>query len=210
MLENSSRGINPLQKRKLYRCCALSITLYEFLLWYYNKAPMNYYLSILWKIQQRAALWISDMFHTSPISGIKAISSLISVHLHLKKLYGRFLLRGSFLLSNHIISSILSSDGSYEHSHYNISINYLTPKQRLHLKSMLIDMDNRCNKLFPSFSFFNKEFKPGNCLIDSFSDQFFFSFALSKYQKAHWKIGWYYIQSIIKPFFSHHCIWCQY
>ena len=39
---------------------------------------------------------------------------------------------------------------------------------------MLIDADNRYNKLFPSFSFFNKEFKLGNCLINSFSDQFSF------------------------------------
>jgi len=37
MLGNSLRGINPLQKRRLYRCCALSIALYMFLLWYYNK-----------------------------------------------------------------------------------------------------------------------------------------------------------------------------
>ena len=35
-------------------------------------------------------------------------------------------------------------------------------------------MDNRCNKLFPSFSAFNKEFNPGNQLIDSFPDQFSF------------------------------------
>jgi len=30
MLENSSREINPLQKRKLYKCCALPIALYSF------------------------------------------------------------------------------------------------------------------------------------------------------------------------------------
>jgi len=32
LLSNSSRGINPLQKRRLYRCCALPIALYGFLL----------------------------------------------------------------------------------------------------------------------------------------------------------------------------------
>jgi len=43
------------------------------------------------------------------------------------------------------------------------------------LKSTLIDIDNSCNKLFPSFSVFNdKEFSPGSHLIDSFSDQFYF------------------------------------
>ena len=33
-------------------------------------------------------------------------------------------------------------------------------------------MDNKHNEFFPSFSFFNKEFKPGNRLIDLFSDCF--------------------------------------
>ena len=30
LLGNSTRGINPLQKRRLYRCCTLPITLYGF------------------------------------------------------------------------------------------------------------------------------------------------------------------------------------
>ena len=51
LLGNSSRGINPLQKRRLYRCCTLPIILYGFLLWYYNKAPNYYHLNILRKIQ---------------------------------------------------------------------------------------------------------------------------------------------------------------
>jgi len=56
LLDNSLRGINSLQKRRLYRCCALPITLYGFLLWYYNKAPNYYHLNILRKIQQKAIL----------------------------------------------------------------------------------------------------------------------------------------------------------
>ena len=51
LLGNSSRGINSLQKRRLYRCCTLPITLYGFLLWYYNKAPNYYHLNILRKMQ---------------------------------------------------------------------------------------------------------------------------------------------------------------
>jgi len=35
-------------------------------------------------------------------------------------------------------------------------------------------MDNRYNKLFPSFSAFDKEFNPGDQLINSFPDQFSF------------------------------------
>ena len=51
LLGSSIRSINPLQKRRLYRCCILSIALYGFLLWYYNKAPTYYYLNILRKMQ---------------------------------------------------------------------------------------------------------------------------------------------------------------
>ena len=51
LLGNSARGINPLQKRRLYRCCTLLIVLYGFQLWYYNKAPTYYHLNILRKMQ---------------------------------------------------------------------------------------------------------------------------------------------------------------
>ena len=107
-------------------------------------------------------------------TGIEAISGLIPIYLHLKKLYDRFLLRGLLLSPNYIIKSILSSDGSYKHMSHIISVNNLTPKQRLHLNFPLINIDNRCNKLSPSFSIFDEEFNPGNQLIDSFSDWFSF------------------------------------
>ena len=47
LLGNSLRGINLLQKRKLYRCCTLPIILYGFPLWYYNKVPTHYHLNML-------------------------------------------------------------------------------------------------------------------------------------------------------------------
>ena len=56
LLGNSTKGINPLQKQRLYRCCVLPIVFYGFPLWYYNKASMYYHLNILRKMQQRAAL----------------------------------------------------------------------------------------------------------------------------------------------------------
>ena len=56
LLGNSSRGINPLQKCLLYRCCILPIALYGFQLWFYNKAPLSYHMKILDKMQRRAAI----------------------------------------------------------------------------------------------------------------------------------------------------------
>jgi len=86
MLGDSSRGLVPIQKRHLYICYMLPITLYSFQLWHYSKVPLNYPLRILRKIQQRAALWITRAFWTSLTLGIKAITYLIPIYLHLKKL----------------------------------------------------------------------------------------------------------------------------
>ena len=117
---------------------------------------------------------MTGAFWTSPSLGVEAIAGLVSIHLHLKKLYGRFLLQQSSLLSNHIIHSILSSDRSQEYKSHNASIDHLTAKQRSQLKSSIIDVDNKCNEFFPSFSFFNKEFNPGNHIVDIFPDHFSF------------------------------------
>ena len=78
------------------------------------------------------------------------------------------------LPTNHIIKSILSSNGSTEHTSHNLFLDNLTLKQRLCLNLSIINMNNRHNKLLPSFLFFDEEFDPRNWLIDSFSDQFSF------------------------------------
>ena len=41
LLGSSTQGINPIQKRLLYRCCILPIALYRFQLWFYNKVPSH-------------------------------------------------------------------------------------------------------------------------------------------------------------------------
>ena len=100
LLGNSLRGINPIQKHLLYRCCIFSIALYGFQLWFYNKAPLLYHMKILGKMQRRAAIWILGAFRTSPTEGLKAITSLISIKFHLQKLASRSQLRSVALLEN--------------------------------------------------------------------------------------------------------------
>ena len=170
LLGNSMRSINPIQKRWLYRCCALSMVLYGFSLWFYNKSPIYYHFNILRKIQRRATLWITGIFWTALSLGVEAIAGLVPIHLYIKKLYGRFLLCQFSLPSNYIIHSILSSDRSHEHSSHNAPIDYLMAKQKSRLKSSFINVHDKRNEFFPSFSFFNHEFKPRNCIIDIFSD----------------------------------------
>ena len=137
-------------------------------------------------MQQRAALWIRGMFWTSPTLGVEAISELVPIHLYLRKLYRRFLLWQSFFPPNHIINSILSSSRSQEQNCHNTSIDYLTTKQRLHLKFLFINVGDKCNEFFPSFFFFNEEFKLGNWLVDLFPDHFSF-YPYSSNVKKHIK-----------------------
>jgi len=126
-------------------------------------------------MQQRVAIWISSAFHTLFTAGIEAISSLIPIHLHLKKLYNKFLLRGFLLPLNHIIKSIINTNGPNNQAKHCLSINSLTLKQVLYLRSPLININNRCNEFLPLFTLFDKEFSPGNHLCNNFSDCFSFN-----------------------------------
>ena len=83
MLGNSSRGLISTQKHLLYKMHILSITLYNFLLQYYNNALSLYLFKVFKHMQRRAALWILGAFQTFLSIGIEAIAGLISINLHL-------------------------------------------------------------------------------------------------------------------------------
>jgi len=83
ILSNSIRGLNPNQKRLLYKSCALPIALYGFQLWYFHKAPLLYSLKMLGKLQRRAVIWILEIFKTSPSLGVEAITGLMPINLYL-------------------------------------------------------------------------------------------------------------------------------
>jgi len=59
------------------------------------------------------------------------------------------------------------------HLHH-ISLNSLTRHQYSLIKGHLVDMDNRFNEVFPFFDPLNPEFKPGNRIINKFSNHFSF------------------------------------
>jgi len=86
MLENSTHRLLLYQKHFFYRTCVLSITLYSFPLWHYNKVSLSYPLNELNKLQQWAALWILGAFCTSSTVEIEAITSLILIYFYLWKL----------------------------------------------------------------------------------------------------------------------------
>ena len=118
LLGNSSRGINPLQKCLLCRCCALPIALYGFQLWFYNRALMSYHMKALNKMQRRAAIWILGAFKTLPLEGIEVLAGLIPVKFHLQKIAKRSLIHPFKLPKNHILNNLLN-DSSHQSNLFN-------------------------------------------------------------------------------------------
>ena len=107
LLENSSRSISPLQKRLLYRCCILPITLYGFQLWFYNYTPLSYPFKALNKMQRRIVIWILGVFKTSLTKDVEVFARLISIKLYIQKLGERSQLCAISLPPNHILHSLI-------------------------------------------------------------------------------------------------------
>jgi len=127
ILENSVHSLAPQQKCLLYRSCILPITLYEFQLWFFNKAPLSYPLKELNKMQRKATIWILDAFCTLLSFGIEAIADLIPIHLHLQKLSSRSQLRAHFFLYNYILRSLLKSKQPFANIFHCLSLDAFTP-----------------------------------------------------------------------------------
>ena len=128
MLENSSRGLLPIQKQLLYRICILPIALYKFQLWFFKRAPIVNNLTELKKIQWRAAFWITGTFQTSPSEGIEAIVDLIPINLHLHKLNSRHHLCYASILPLHAINSLQDSHHSKNQTFHRVATSKLTMK----------------------------------------------------------------------------------
>ena len=187
LLGNSSRGINPLQKHLLYRCCALPIALYSFQLWFYNKAPMSYHMKILNKMQRRAAIWILGAFKTSLIEGIEALAGLMPIRFHLQKIAKRSLIRPFKLPANHILNNLMNDDPP-SHKMYKVhNIGSLTNRQRSLTKGHIVDSNVKSYGIFLSFSPLDPEFLPGHRIIDIFSNRLSFNL-VNKKEKNHIKI----------------------
>ena len=174
ILGNSTRGLNSQQKCLLYRSCALPIALYCLQLQFYSKSPLSYPLKLLEKLQRQAALQIVGVFRTTLSFGIKAITSLIPVHLHLQKLSGRFQLRAHALPINHILRFLIENNSEISTHPHSLLLSSLTRCQCRLIKGHLVDIDNKFNEVFPSFDSLNSEFKLDNRIIDSFSNRFLF------------------------------------
>ena len=120
-------------------------------MWYYNKVLLTYPLKKLRKMQRRT-------FYTSPTAEIEAIANLIPIHLHMQKLYGCILLQAHSLPQNYIINLLLKSRNPIAQEPHCLLLSNLTFKQPSIIKGPVVNMDNKLNEVFPSFSPFNPKF----------------------------------------------------
>ena len=130
-------------------------------------------------MQRRAAIWILGAFKMSPLEGIKAITGLILIRLHLQKLIRRSQLCMLALPPNYIIRMFMDLSFSSPKCQHPISLKSLTSHQRSNVKGHLVDSNNKLYRIFPSFSPLHPELSLNSKIIDNFSDHFSFNLTIS-------------------------------
>ena len=114
---------------------------------------------------------------------IKAITSLIPIHLHLQKLSRRSQLRVHTLSANYILRLLIDNKSDNSSLLHFLLLSSLTKQQYSLIKGHIVDMDNRFNEVFPLFNPTNSEFQPSNRIINNFSN--YFSFHLFSKSSNH-------------------------
>ncbi|CAA7270843.1 unnamed protein product [Cyclocybe aegerita] len=174
MLGNSTRGLLPKQRCLLYRSCVVPIATYGYCLWYFNGACNKGAMNQLKRMQQKAALWITGAFCTSPTGGLEALMGLIPVYLMLKKLATHAVYRVATLSDTHPLLSMLGKRLLKRAEPHTCSAVLMTPAMRGKVKSTVMEVDERVHTLTESFKPFAPEARPGDQLLDCFVDRLHF------------------------------------
>ena len=114
-------------------------------------------------MQQRAMIWILGAFHTLSAMGIEVITRLIPIIYHLHKLSCRNQLCITILSHNHRLKEFLERRFAPLSPQHGFSLENMTTKQQMKIKSSIVNINNCLNGIFLSF----------NKLVDSFSNCFF-------------------------------------
>ena len=86
-----------------------------------------------------------------------------------------------------MINSLLNEHHSKKGKPHHMATAYLTSKQWLKIKSLIVDTNDYLNENFPSFNSLNRELSPSFHLVDTFPDCF--SFHLVNWKDAKIKIA---------------------
>jgi len=81
-------------------------------------------------------------------------------------------MRTAYLPSNHVIKSLLKHHHITNLTLHCLFLEKLTSKQRLKVKSFIVDTNNYLNGTFPSFNPLHKELSPSFWLVDIFHNHF--------------------------------------
>ncbi|KAJ3550436.1 hypothetical protein NM688_g5079 [Phlebia brevispora] len=101
-LGNSVRGLTPVDKRRLYLSNVVPLMTYGAALWWDPKwHRQEWIVKSLQKAQNRAAIWITGAFRTSPIRAVEMIAGLVPVRHNVNKLMKRASLRARTLPYSH-------------------------------------------------------------------------------------------------------------
>ncbi|CAA7263208.1 unnamed protein product [Cyclocybe aegerita] len=174
MLGNSTRGLSPRQRHLLYRSCVVPIATYRYCLWYFNGACNKGTINQLKRMQQKAALWITGAFHTSPTGSLEALAGLIHIHLMLKKLAMHAVYCIATLSDTHPLCSMMGKrllKRAEPHAH---SATLMTPTMWGKVRSTVIEVDKYVHTLTESFKPFASEARPGDRLLDHYADRLCF------------------------------------
>ena len=115
--------------------------------------------------------------HLSNSKGLclQHIAGLIPIQLYLDKLSSHHQLRTTSLSTNHIIKSFFEYHLILDSMPYCILLDNITLKQKLKIKSSIINTNNYLINIFPSFNLLYKELSPGFCLVNTFQNYFSFN-----------------------------------
>ncbi|CAA7264616.1 unnamed protein product [Cyclocybe aegerita] len=139
------------------------IATYGYRLWYFNGARNKGAMNQLKRMQQKAALWITGAFCTSPTGGLQALAGLIPVHLMLKKLAMRAVYHVATLSDTHPLCSMIGKRLLKWANPHARSAALMTPAMWGKVKSTVMEVDERTHTLTESFEPFAPEARP-DCL----------------------------------------------
>jgi hypothetical protein len=173
MLGNSVRGLEPDQKRLLYRSCVVPVITYGFCLWYFKGAHVKGLIKAMSQVQHTAARWICGNFRTTPGRGAECLSGLLPMHLTLRRLADRGATRMPMLARSHPLRTILGEVMEGCHQAHPLALANSGPLSVTSLQGAAVDMAVGTSALWQDkYDPFGPDSQPGNRVVDLFQPRF--------------------------------------
>jgi hypothetical protein len=173
MLGNSVRGLEPDQKRLLYRSCVVPVITYGFCLWYFKGAHVKGLIKAMSQVQHTAARWICGNFRTTLGGGAECLRGLLPMHLTLCCLADRGPTRVPMLARSHPLRSILGEAMEGCHQAHPLALVNSGPLSVTSLQGAAVDMAVGASALWQDkCDPFGPDSQPGNRVVDVFQSHF--------------------------------------